>query len=38
VLDGVGLVAAWDWLRLVVVFDAVFLVGGLWLFGPLMED
>jgi heme exporter protein B len=38
VLGGGGLAAAWDWLRLVVVFDAIFLVGGLWLFGALMED
>lgn len=35
---GKGLAAAADWLPLIVVLDAIFLVGGLWLFGALMED
>jgi heme exporter protein B len=38
VMAGGGLAAAADWLPLIVIFDAVFLVGGLWLFGVLMED
>jgi len=38
VVQGGGLAAAADWLPLIIVFDAVFLVGGLWLFGVLMED
>jgi heme exporter protein B len=38
VLAGGGLAAAADYLRLVAVFDLLFLVGGLWLFGALFED
>lgn len=38
VVSGAGLAAASDYLGLVVMFDVVFLVGGLWLFDVLMED
>jgi heme exporter protein B len=38
VLAGGGLAAAADYLRLLAVFDLLFLVGGLWLFGTLFED
>jgi heme exporter protein B len=38
VVTGGGLAAAADWIKLIVVFDMVFLVGGLWLFGVLTED
>ena len=38
VLAGDGLAGAADYLRLLGVFDLLFLVGGLWLFGALFED
>jgi len=38
VLAGEGLSAAAGYLEILAVFDVVFLVGGLWLFDPLMED
>ncbi len=38
ILSGEGLAGAIDYIELLVVIDLLFLVGGLWLFGPLMED
>lgn len=38
VLAGGGLADAADYIELLVVADAIYIVGGLWLFGPLMED
>jgi len=38
ILAGQGLGGATDYLGLLAIFDVLFLVGGLWLFGPLMED
>jgi len=38
VTDGGGMAALAEWLPFIAIFDAVFLVGGLWLFGVLMED
>ena len=38
VLMGDGLGAARDYLELSAVIDVIYLVGGLWLFGPLMDD
>ncbi len=38
VLLGDGLVGARDYLELLVVVDLLYLIGGFWLFGPLMED
>lgn len=38
VVAGQGLGGATDYLGLLAIFDVLFLVGGLWLFGPLMED
>ncbi|MCP4600354.1 MAG: ABC transporter permease [Proteobacteria bacterium] len=38
IIAGDGLAAASDYLKLLIVIDIVFMVGGLWLFGPLMED
>ncbi|MBW2277100.1 MAG: heme exporter protein CcmB [Deltaproteobacteria bacterium] len=38
VLDGGGMAALAEWLPFIAIFDAIFLVGGLWLFGVLMED
>ena len=38
VITGTGLTEATDYLGLLVAIDVIFLVGGTWLFGPLMED
>jgi heme exporter protein B len=38
VLSGEGMAAARDYIELLVIIDAIYLTGGLWLFGPLMED
>ncbi len=38
VIAGDGLAGAADYLKLLVVIDIIYIVGGLWLFGPLMED
>ena len=38
VLNGEGLVAAKDFIGIIVLFDAIFILGGLWLFDVLMED
>ena len=38
VLEGGGLAAGADYLRILAVFDLLFLVGGLWLFGELFQD
>ena len=38
ILSGEGLAAAADYLRLLVVIDVLYGLGGLWLFGTLMED
>jgi heme exporter protein B len=37
-MDGGGLPAVLPWLRWLAALDGLFLVLGLWLFGPLMED
>lgn len=37
-LTGAGLVELWDYFQLMGVFDVVFILGGLGLFGMLMED
>ncbi len=38
VIAGEGLVGAADYIKLLIVIDIIFMVGGLWLFGPLMEE
>ncbi len=38
ILSGGGLTSAVDFLELLVVIDTLYLAGGLWLFGPLMEE
>jgi heme exporter protein B len=38
VLRGDGLLAARDYLQLLAVIDIIYVIGSLWLFGPLMED
>ncbi|MDJ0766058.1 MAG: heme exporter protein CcmB [Myxococcota bacterium] len=38
VIDGQGLAAVADYLKLMAAADMLFIAGGLWLFGPLMED
>ncbi len=38
ILGGDGLEGASDYINLLLILDAIYLVGGLWLFGPVMED
>ena len=38
VLLGDGLLGAMDYIELLIIIDAIYLAGGLWLFGPLMEE
>lgn len=38
VLLGDGLSGAGDYIELLVITDAIYLIGGLWLFGPMMEE
>lgn len=38
VFNGVPLAQLVDWVKLLVAFDLVFLVGGAWLLGPLLTD
>jgi heme exporter protein B len=38
ILDGQSLKAVLDYIELLVVIDVIYLIGGLWLFGPLMDD
>lgn len=38
VLMGDGLAGARDYLELIAVIDLIYIIGSLWLFGPLMED
>jgi heme exporter protein B len=38
VLLGDGLLGAKDYLELLTIVDLLYLLGGFWLFGPLMED
>jgi heme exporter protein B len=38
VLMGDGITGAGDYFELLVVVDIIYIVGGFWLFGPLMED
>ena len=38
VLLGDGFCGVKDYIELLVVVDAIYLIGGVWLFGPLMED
>jgi len=38
VLRGDGLAGALDYVELLAVIDTIYLTGGLWLFGPLMEE
>jgi heme exporter protein B len=38
VLAGEGIGAAADYLQILAVIDAIYVLGGLWLFGPLVDD
>jgi ABC-type transport system involved in cytochrome c biogenesis permease component len=38
ILDGQSLKSALDYIELLVVIDVIYLVGGLWSFGPLREE